>query len=165
MAERLQAAGLRVARLQAAGLKAARLQVAGLKATRLQATELKAARRQAAGLQVTTDEAAGGRASPKWLAAAPSGPGRVPGAFEAEARLVVRSSELLYRALRSNEVRYEEGVVVGLRNGKLMPRQRASMSMQRAVEEGSKLHCSKYVHITADVTAAVYLARSGSTTP
>ena len=102
-------------------------------------------------------------ASPTWLTAAPSGPGRAPGAFEAEARLVVRSSELLYRALRTDEVRYEEGVAVGLKGGKLVPRQRASdMSMQRAVEEGSTVHASKYVHVTADVTAAVYFARSGS---
>ena len=95
--------------------------------------------------------------APKWAEAAPSGPGRAAGAFEAQARLTVGPKWLLFRALREEEVERDEHGVARLRGGKLRPKRRESrMSMAEAVREGSIVHDSRVVHVGKSIATAVY---------
>ena len=54
---------------------------------------------------------------PTWAAQAPSGPGRNGDAFLAEARLIVQPKDLLFRALRQNEIVVHGDGTVRLRDG------------------------------------------------
>ena len=96
---------------------------------------------------------------PSWATPAPSGPGRAPGAFEAEARLTVRPDGLLFRALREEEVERAEDGTVRLMGGTLRPRARGSgVSAVEAVGSGSRAQTTPFVHFTTDITVAAYLA-------
>ena len=113
------------------------------------------------------DELVAGTAAPSLseveaaMRAAPlpqSTPDGQPGDFEAEARLTVRPTGLLFRALRHDEVEWRQEAW-RLKAGALRPRQRVSrMGVDRAVAEGSSVKESEFVHTTADVCVAAFFA-------
>ena len=91
----------------------------------------------------------------------PSEPGGEPGDFEATARLTVRPTGLLFRALRAEEVEWLPCGDARLVGGGLRLKQRGSgMGAARAVACGSTDHRSEFVHTTTDVTVAAYFATS-----
>jgi len=90
------------------------------------------------------------------------GPNRAQGAFEAQARLTIRPTGILFRGLRTDEIITAYDDKPKVRGGTLRPWQRHTpISVAECVGRGSRQHTSRYIHRSTDIVAATCFARNG----